>query len=235
MRHCRRRTGGQCRGAVVYPGSIPELFQQHFCKKERCHFAHFGSLAGTRNLVTFFQALHQVLNRYKERAGFREKVQVDVYGSFDGASEREMERLGLTDLVVRHGIVSRQQALVAMQQTDCLLVIQNIIYFSCETIPSKVYEYLLTGRPIIGLVYNNEELDSMLTEHGHLAVPANNVQAIAGALDKILDDFVQEEQNATLQTMPARDFSKLPTVADAVQKLIALAEDQVEDQVETCC
>ncbi len=224
MQHCNKRTHGACPGAVVYPGSIPDLFQQQFAKSTRCHFAHFGSLAGTRNLAPFLQALHQIISRNQHNKEFRKKIQVDVYGSFDGASEREMERLGLTDLVVRHGTVARQEALIAMQQTDCLLVIQNIIYFSCETIPSKVYEYLLTGRPIIGLVYNNEELNSMLTEHGHLAVPANNVQAIAEAIEKTLDNFTQEEKREKNLTKTEQQTAKLPTVADAVQKLIKLAE-----------
>jgi glycosyltransferase involved in cell wall biosynthesis len=244
MQHCSSRTDGQCRGAVVYPGSIPDLFQQQFTKGARCHFAHFGSLAGTRNLITFFQALHQTLSPNAGDADLRDKVLVDVYGSFDEDSEREMERLELSDLVNHHGTVSRQEALKAMQQTDCLLVIQNIIYFSCETIPSKVYEYLLTGRPIIGLVYKNEELDNMLTEHGHSAVPANNVQAIAEAVEKILADFMREEQSGNRRAMTGNTSdSRLPTVADAVQKLIALAEgakrvegpEKAEGKPATCC
>ncbi|MCI5133226.1 MAG: glycosyltransferase, partial [Candidatus Electrothrix sp. EH2] len=234
MRHCYRRTGGQCRGALIYPGSIPELFQQQFIRGERCSFAHFGSLAGTRNLVSFFQALHQVLTRNKEGTVLREKVQVDVYGSFDGESERAMEQLGITDMVVRHGTVSRQEAVNAMQQTDCLLLVQNIIYFSCETIPSKVYEYLLTGRPIIGLVYNNEELESLLVEHGHTAVPADNVQAIAAAVEKILDDFIRDGQKSSCAKIREKTSGKVPTVDGAVRELIALAQ-KTEDTAETCC
>ena len=236
MRHCYRRTGGQCRGAVVYPGSIPGLFQQPFSKGARCRFAHFGSLSGTRNLVIFFQALHQVLDKNEQGAELRKKVQVDVYGSFDGESERAMEHLGLTDLVVHHGTVSRQEALTAMQQTDCLLVIQNIIYFSCETIPSKVYEYLLTGRPIIGLVYKNQELETMLTEHGHQAVPADDVQAVAEAVEKILADFIREEQEGKHRNISAieKKSDNLPTVAKAVQQLMNLAEG-AEGKAKTCC
>ncbi|MCI5134787.1 MAG: hypothetical protein D3920_06875 [Candidatus Electrothrix sp. AW2] len=229
MRHCNERADKACQGAVVYPGSIPDLFQQQFIKGERCHFAHFGSLAGTRNLVVFFQALDHVLSHPLEGDGqnhikIRKKIQVDIYGSFDGASEREMERLGLTDLIVHHGTVSRLEALAAMQQTDCLLLIQNIIYFSCETIPSKVYEYLLTGRPIIGLVYNNEELENMLTTHGHLAVPANNVQAITEALQNILNDFIEEKSEEKSQVRKGVQPPKLPTVAEAVQQLIQFAQ-----------
>lgn len=234
MHHCYRRTGGQCRGAVVYPGSIPELFQQQFSKGERCRFAHFGSLSGTRNLVIFFQALHQVLGKNKKGAEFSKKVQVDIYGSFDGDSEREMARLGLADLVVRHGTVSRQEAVKAMQQSDCLLVVQNIIYFSCETIPSKVYEYLLTGRPIMGLVYKNEELESMLTEHGHQAVPADNVQDVARAVEKILDDFIRDGQKNSCAEIREKASDKVPTVEEAVHKLISLAQG-AESSAETCC
>ncbi len=64
MEHCRQRTGGICNAAVVYPGSIPILFQRQYAKGTHCHFAHFGSLSGTRNLIAFFQALEQVAFYY---------------------------------------------------------------------------------------------------------------------------------------------------------------------------
>ena len=187
MEHTARRVQGNCRGAVIYPGSVPSFFQHGLYEKgERCRFAHFGSLAGTRNLAVFFQALQLVLAGDET---LRNQVQVDVYGSFDGTSEREMKRLQLKDLVVCHGHVDRKEALTAMQQADCLLLIQNIIYFSCETIPSKVYEYLLSGRPIIGLLYNNQELKSMLVENDHYVVPADDVQATAAAIRHVIDAF----------------------------------------------
>ncbi len=187
MEHTARRVQENCRGAVIYPGSVPSFFQHGLYEKgERCRFAHFGSLAGTRNLAVFFQALQLVLAGDET---LRNQVQVDVYGSFDGTSEREMKRLQLKDLVVCHGHVDRKEALTAMQQADCLLLIQNIIYFSCETIPSKVYEYLLSGRPIIGLLYNNQELKSMLVENDHYVVPADDVQATAAAIRHVIDAF----------------------------------------------
>ncbi|MCI5167224.1 MAG: hypothetical protein D3903_14300, partial [Candidatus Electrothrix sp. GM3_4] len=100
--------------------------------------------------------------------------------------------------------------------------------------------------PIIGLVYKNEELDKMLIEHGHLAVPADNVQSIAEAIEKILDDFMQEEPNGNRRAMTEKNSGSLPTVADAVQKLIALAEgakgaegaergEGAEGKNKTCC
>ncbi|MCI5145121.1 MAG: hypothetical protein D3923_06220, partial [Candidatus Electrothrix sp. AR3] len=48
MEHYRQRVGGSCCAAVIYPGSVPSLFQQAYRKGDRCHFAHLGSLSGTR-------------------------------------------------------------------------------------------------------------------------------------------------------------------------------------------
>jgi O-antigen ligase len=215
LEHCRRRTGS-CRAAVVYPGAEPSWFGPvPYAKGDHCRFAHFGSLAGTRNLAVFFQALEQLISRRPE---LRQQVQVDVYGSFDSLSEREMKRLGLHDLVVLHGPVPREQAIVSMQQADCLLLVQNIIYFSCETIPSKVYEYLLTGRPIIGLLHHNQELEAMLTENGHQAAPAADAAAVATAIEAVLQEWQADGG------LSSRAAIKAHTTAEAVNKMIYLAD-----------
>ena len=214
MEHTTQRVQGNCRGAVIYPGSVPSFFQRGlYTKGERCRFAHFGSLAGTRNLVVFFQALQQVL---VDDETLHKQVQVDVYGSFDGNSDREMKRLRLEGLVVRHGSVDRKEALAAMQQTECLLLIQNVIYFSCETIPSKVYEYLLSGRPIIGMLHHNEELQFMLAENDHHVVPADDVQATAAAIRHVVDAFFSTD-------FFPREAKRIWTVEAAVTSLRMLA------------
>ena len=192
---------------------MPAFFQEGLYRKgKKCHFAHFGSLAGTRNLIVFFQALLQVLDKNN---GFREQVQVDVYGSLDGASERTMKSLGLADLVVCHGLVPRKDAVRAMQQADCLLLIQNIIYFSCETIPSKVYEYLLSGRPILGMLYHNEELKTMLIENEHQVVAADDVETVAEALRRVLHVFYSTD---FVFRYPKQTW----TTAEAVCRMITL-------------
>ena len=216
MEHCQQRTGS-CRAATVYPGAEASWFGQvPYVKGERCRFAHFGSLAGSRNLSIFFQALEQTVSRRPELRGL---VRVEVYGSFDSLSRWEMKRLRLYDLVAVHGPVPRQEAIAKMQQSDCLLLIQNTIYFSCETIPSKVYEYLLADRPILGLLHHNQELEAMLAENGHRAVPADDVQATSAAIEAVLEDWAANR-------LSSRTAVKSWTVAEAVQKLLCLAEQR---------
>ncbi|MEA2116401.1 MAG: hypothetical protein U9P36_13610, partial [Thermodesulfobacteriota bacterium] len=111
----------------------------------------------------------------------------------------------------------RKEALLAMQQTDCLLLIQNIIFFSCETIPSKVYEYLLAGRPVIGLLYHNEELESMLIENNHYVAPADDVQAVAAVIGQVLGTF-------RTTNFSSRQAQRVWTVDAAVSELIRLGD-----------
>jgi hypothetical protein len=65
-----------------------------------------------------------------------------------------------------------------MQKSDVLLLIQNLDPISSETIPSKVYEYFHARRPILGLLYNNDELAEMFKGLGHIAVQWDDIEGI---------------------------------------------------------
>jgi|GEM_PF-540427 len=183
MENARQRAGCRFPGVVIYPGATMRRSGKAFIKDEVCRFAHFGSLAGSRNLEVFLEALHQLLLSHPEEG---RKVRLDIYGSFDTASKQSMYKLQLNTLVAYHGLVDRQKAFLAMEAAGCLLLIQNISDFSSETIPSKAYEYFLSGRPILGLVHQNEELVSMLEAQSHFVAPADDPGALKEVLRKIL-------------------------------------------------
>jgi len=213
--HMAARTGLQECGKVIYPGSVPSFFQPGIYRKNpACHFAHFGTLGGNRNLVVFTRALQMCLqaNRFD-----RSLVRVDVYGALDGLSARTIEEAGLQDLVTHHGMLARKEALLAMQKADCLLLVQDTVFFSSETIPSKVYEYLLSGRPILGLVHHNAELSSMLAESGNFPAAADSPEAVAEELAKIVTHFRED-------SFGKREHPRQWTVSSAVDRLIELGE-----------
>jgi len=209
------RSGMFCLGTVVYPGADPAMFQKDLYEKgEQCHFAHLGTLNGTRNLVIFLKALRLLLDNGRIPADI---VRIDIYGSLDGGSRKAVEDLGLANLLSNHGVLARKEALRAMQRSDCLLLIQNTIFFSTETIPSKVYEYMLSGRPILGLVHHNEELREMLEEGGHFPVPADDIEAVADGVERIVASFAAS-------SLAPRASASTWTVERAVGELVAIAE-----------
>ncbi|OQX05939.1 MAG: hypothetical protein BWK76_26795 [Desulfobulbaceae bacterium A2] len=218
--NAERRAGASGRGAVILPGGRPQLLQAGGSHHgDVCHLAHFGTLSGTRNLIGLLQAVAILL---QEQPAWRELLRLDLYGSCDEASVRLSQDLHLSALVCRQGMLPRRQALAAMQGADCLLLVQDTMFFSSETIPSKVYEYLLSGRPILGLVHDNEELAALLRDRGHWCAPVDDPVEMARCLGQMLTQWQQDAFAPPLVTPPP------PTVSEAVEQLMTLARTETD-------
>lgn len=163
----------------VYPGANKyideemEIKKSCFKKTEKFAIAHMGFFNGSRNADLLLTAICELLKERPELAGI---LEIQLYGSCD------VKDFSFPDIISRKGRVSRQTSLRMMANVDLLLLIQHRDAVSAETIPSKVYEYLHSGTPILGLVYNNPELRQMLLEAGHDAVNADNIREIKEAL-----------------------------------------------------
>lgn len=182
--NAERRTGMAGRGAVILPGSNPAFFPAPFWRRGPVfRLTHFGTLSTTRNLVTLLLGLYFLLEQYPP---WRELLRIELYGSCDGYSSMMARDLGLSSLVHFKGPRPRRVAHAAMAASDCLLLVQDTVFFSSETIPSKVYEYLLTGRPILGLIHGNEELAALLLARGHECVPADQPRLVTRALERLM-------------------------------------------------
>ena len=220
--NARQRVGDPFPGVVIHPGASPALFTPAvaYVRGPHCRFAHFGTLAGSRNLLVFLRALSLL---FAEQADLRQVVRVDLFGSLDQPSRQLMAELGLADLVSDHGLIDRREAILAMQRADCLLLIQNTTFFSTETIPSKVYEYLLSGRPVLGLVHGNDELAAMLTTRGHRVAPADDPQAVRVQLAALL------RAHAAGEPLGRAAAAGPVLLDDAVRTLVALARGAAAD------
>lgn len=103
-----------------------------------------------------------------------------------------------------------------MSRSDALLI-QGEHTISSETIPSKVYEHLHIGRPILALVHTNPELEQMLLDRNHFPTytsPENICEALL-----YLYQGGKEENIA-----PAKP--SLDTIQNAVSQAIDLATKQ---------
>ncbi|MBI2400007.1 MAG: hypothetical protein HYV23_02955, partial [Deltaproteobacteria bacterium] len=113
------------------------------------------------------------------------------------------------------GKIKRSDSLGLMTSTDVLLLIQNADVVASESIPSKTYEYLHAGRPILALVYRNPELKAMLEEYGHIVCEADDRKALKKALQRFVSLWEKKE------LVPVSLESRY-TVEAAVSKLFAL-------------
>jgi glycosyltransferase involved in cell wall biosynthesis len=223
LENAQRRHPLRNRGMVVRPGAHPPDFRSvKYRKRNKIHFGHFGSLDKTRNLVPFIRALHELMQQYPEWRSF---VAVDIFGcELDAESRRALREYPLEGIMREHGRLEydpdtgksgRQRVLEIMKATDVLLLLHGGEGSVCyEYIPSKLYEYLLTGRPLLGMVECGTELEEFLRENHHTAVDKDNVQAIK----VVVKGFIDTWRSLGLADGP----SDSPfTVGATVDKLIA--------------
>lgn len=217
------------RGKVMIPGADqPDFGKMSYQRGTELVIGHFGSLSPTRNLATFVEGLTSLLQK---RPDLSKVLRLEIYGSgLDSVSERAIDSFAYPQVVRRLGRLERDpvtgdsgrdRVLKRMQTVDALLMLHGMENFCEEYIPSKLYEYLWTQRPIIGLTWRNAHLDRILKESGHWAVQTDDLPGITAALD----DLVARWEGSRLQ-----DSGKPSpyTSAAAVDQLYAWAQETVD-------
>ena len=216
-----RRTGAvDNKVCVIYPGADPDRASRApYRKAKACRFAHFGSLAGSRNLQGFLQALDRVLQACP---AWREQVEVHLYGHMDRGTRDLIAQSPQAALIHNHGRRPRQEALCKMAQSDVLLLVHNLDGFSVGTIPFKLYEYLFASRPVFALIYENQELRIMLQERGHFVAEAGDILNIEQGIRHIM----QHWQEGFSRWQPAS--TPVFTVEEAVKQLIGMMQQATD-------
>lgn len=233
LQSARGRNTFRGTGYVLRPGAGPPYdLDTRYQKRARFHLGHFGTLAEDRNLNVAIKAIHELLHEQPELRG---RIVLDVFGcSLDAVSRKCLQEFPLGDALYEHGRLEydpvtgkdgRQRALEAMFQSDVLLLVHGEGVMCREYIPSKFYEYLLAGRPIIGLVEQGSELASLLVETGRESIPGNDVGLTREAIFHSFDLWRN-------QALPAYEKVSPYTIEKAVDKLVAIADSiSVKTQV----
>ena len=210
---------------VIRPGAPPEDYSGiEYKKQERIHFGHFGVLGDGRDLSVIIKVLHDLIREYP---AWKNKIILDIYGaSLDSVSRKVLSEYPLGSVLKEHGRLEydsvtgksgRRRVLEAMRRCDILLLIHGTDIVCEEFIPSKVYEYLLTDRPIFGMGLPRSELEYLLTQNGHVFSDINNFQKVKNSIK----EFVEEWEHDGL---PDNILNTPFTVESYVEKLFKITE-----------
>jgi hypothetical protein len=185
----RRNPQLEGRGFMVLPGANPPGVQAQYVRGDQMVFAHFGSLSDTRTLAPFFEGLNAFVALHPT---CRSTIRVEVYGaSLDTESSQVLERTGLKPLVncmgrleacAETGLSGRERVVKRMHEVDCLLLMHGMIAECPEYIPSKLYEYFWSRRPVLALTWRNEQLDALVREHGGMVASTDDQEAVVSAI-----------------------------------------------------
>jgi hypothetical protein len=112
-----------------------------------------------------------------------------------------MRQLEFSDVLFTHGRLEkdpitgksgREQVVQKMQEADVLILLHGNDEWCAEYIPSKLYDYLWTGRPIWGITHRNAQLDKMLLDRSSYLSSEGDSQGIAMAIERIWLDWLRK-------------------------------------------
>lgn len=192
------------RGVVILPGVGKPTVAGKYQRGEQMIISHFGSLSDTRSLQPVVKALHAL---FVQSPDIRSKVRVHIYGgTIDRLAKAETQKHGLEDVFVSFGrlerseetgMSGRERVLERMYQADCLLLVHGTISDCREYIPSKLYEYFWTGRPVIALTYQNPQLDQLVLERGGYVARGDSDGEILRVLERVYNDWLGNRLSLT--------------------------------------
>jgi glycosyltransferase involved in cell wall biosynthesis len=122
-------------------------------KTNKFTITYTGSFYGSLSPEPFFQCLKEVLEEHHD---MREKMTFVIAGQSHEELIKEMiNKFGLKDIVDFKGVVSYKESLRLMVNSDVLLLIlpsdENNDHIK-NVYTQKIFNYLATGKPILGLV-----------------------------------------------------------------------------------
>ncbi len=188
----------------LFPGRQVEVIYNGYSEKdglraepvvlEKFTVCHAGLLYAQRRPDLLFQALHNLVVR--EEIDPR-RVAIEFYGKVPPEFPGWVQEHGLESLVKACGTVPRSEILERQRRSNLLLLIQT----GDGALPSKLFEYMGTGIPILALVDAGREAAEILRRTGAGTV-CTTVADAETALLQAYRDWLATGRNQVLPENP---------------------------------
>ncbi|MBN8642441.1 MAG: glycosyltransferase family 4 protein [Flavobacteriales bacterium] len=127
---------------------------------EKFTLAHIGSFLSDRNPKLLWEALNELTH---ENQNFAAHFQLKLIGKVSQEILDSIAQFNLIDYVANLGYVSHQQALEHQRKSQVLLLIEIDSPETKSIIPGKVFEYLVSERPIIAIGPKDSDFAEIIT------------------------------------------------------------------------
>jgi hypothetical protein len=122
--------------------------------------AHIGSLLAGRNPEILWEVLAEII---KENEAFNTAFELKLIGAISNEVLASINKNGLQKHVSLLGYLSHKEAQIQQRQSQVLLLIEIDSLETRCIIPGKLFEYMQSGRPIIGFGPYNADFKTILT------------------------------------------------------------------------
>lgn len=135
-----------------------------------------------------------------------ESVDIRVHFYMLGSAEQMIEDAAKeTDCMIAHGQVDHQTAHSAIVSADFLVSIGNTVG---NQFPSKVFDYMSTGKPILHFGYTPEDPAIEVLKKYPLSLCIDQTKEFSGEQIKLVADFIAENKGKSVSFEQVRDLFK---------------------------
>ena len=171
---------------VIYNGFDPEKIEPGrgalFPEFTILHLGDFYAKQKTRDPSTFLSALQKFIS---ERGIPSDRLRVLFIGERYREVEEMIAKRGLSTHVTYLDRVPHDVAMEYLNKAHVFLLIET-----SDVMTTKVYEYLATGKPILCVVRQGGELESLIRKYSPEAyILANDVDRIKEAIESCFDAY----------------------------------------------
>lgn len=128
---------------------------------EKFSICHIGMMNADRNPKVLWQAVKELI---EEVIGFKNDLRIKLVGKCDQEVYQSVQDYGLIDYVTFVAYVPHKEVLKYQQSSQVLLLAVNKVPSARSIITGKIFEYLQSKRPIIGIGPVDGDLAAILHE-----------------------------------------------------------------------
>ncbi|MGZ9676354.1 glycosyltransferase family 4 protein [Flavobacterium sp. GNP001] len=123
--------------------------------------AHIGSFLSERNPMMLWESLVELC---EENATFKSDLEIKLIGAVSQEVLGTIERVGLNSYVNNLGYVSHKEAIAHQRKSQVLLLIEIDSVDTKSIIPGKLFEYMVSNRPIIAIGPKDSDFAEIITQ-----------------------------------------------------------------------
>ena len=160
---------------------------------EKFTLAHIGSFLSERNPRILWQALEELVT---ENPDFKNDFQLKLIGAVSQEVLDTISEFKLTNYVLNLGYVSHQEAVEHQRKSQVLLLIEINSEATKSIIPGKLFEYMVSERPIVAIGPEGSDFAEIITSTNTGVFFTYDEKE---KLKALLLEYYQEYQNKNLK------------------------------------
>ena len=166
--------------------------------------AHIGSLLSERNPKFLWQCLSELIH---ENPLFEANFELKLIGALSPDVLDSIHDFGLSKYINNLGYVSHREALEQQRKSQVLLLIEINSEETKSIIPGKLFEYMVSERPIIGIGPEGADFSKILKEtNTGIFVNYAEKEKLKSTIEKYFKEFL--EGNLSSNAVGLQNYSR---------------------------